>query len=122
MLLSELRETHVSDTVSREETVLYLIATLWLHPPTHASCHHQAKDEDGEISTSFIRGGFWSWDAVVDINAGWPPDAQGNGDDRVDQDLQSQMGAFHVGGKRPEPDANEKDWNVVEDDCHISFR
>lgn len=101
---------------------LYLIATLWLHAPAHASCHHQGKDENGEIPTPFIRGGFWSWDAVVDINAGWPPDAQGYGDDGIDQDLQSQMGASDVGGKRPEPDADEKDWKVVKDDCHISFR
>lgn len=87
MLPSELRETQVSNTISLDETVSYLIATLWLHAPTHASCDHQGKDEDGEIPTPFIRGGFWSWDAVVDINAGWPPDAQGYGDDRVDQDL-----------------------------------
>ncbi len=60
---------------------LYLIATFWLHAPTHASCDHQGEDKDGEIPAPFVRCRFWSWDAVVDINAGRPPDAQGNSDD-----------------------------------------
>jgi hypothetical protein len=101
---------------------IYLPTAFWLHSPTHAGGNNQGKDKDGEIAAPFILGRFWSRNAIVDVNARWPPDTQSDSDDRVHQDLQSRMRTFHFSRKCPQPDADEEDRNVVSHNDDVSFR